>query len=580
MADTLTGSPARAQAHHAGWFRGERTLRLATGLTLFSWVATHLINHAFGAFGIDAMYSAAKVLLPPWQTPVGRTALYGAALIHMSLGLWSLWRRRNLRIPAAEWWQLVLGLSIPLLLLQHVVALRSGNVLFGLHTSYTAVLYDTFVAAAPLMIVLKLALLWIAWIHGSIGIWFWLRHRRWFAKWVPALAAIALLIPALATVGIVAGGLTAEAEAANNAFVRARLTTKSGEAALVEQFGFAASLSYALILASVLVARVIRHRHSLAQGGVTVHYPTRGNVRVPAGFSVLEASRWGGITHASVCGGRGRCSTCRVRVLDGASKLPAPITIEAETLARIKAPDDVRLACQLRPTDTVSVAPLYRSGDETSGAKIDTGGREIFSTAFSVDLRGSTKLVAARLPYDAFVIVDRFVDAVSGAVRDNGGEVCTIAGDGVMAMFGLTIAGAEPDGGARAALAAALATFERVDALNAALADELSAPLAFGVGLHSGMSIVGRMGSATQRSFQYLGDTGNTAARLEALTKGRGLPIALSASTVKAARLRGDAVSTPELCQVEGLSEPVTVFFADRDVLTNLVASTSHIRKA
>src|SRR6266511_2851389 len=68
------------------------------------------------------------------------------------------------------------------------------------------------------------------------------------------------------------------------------------------------------------------------------------------GATVLETLRENGIPHASVCGGRARCTTCRVMVTRGLDALPAPAGLEAKALARIEAPAGLRLACQIRPT--------------------------------------------------------------------------------------------------------------------------------------------------------------------------------------------------------------------------------------
>src|SRR5262249_42718836 len=150
------------------------------------------------------------------------------------------------------------------------------------------------------------------------------------------------------------------------------------------------------------------------------------------GFSVLEASRWAGIPHASVCGGRGRCSTCRVRVVVGGESLAVPSAMERATLARIGAARDVRLACQIRPSADIAVAPLVApTRAEASGADRFTaaaeGGAEIQIAAMFVDLRQSTRLAAGRLPYDALFLFDRYIQAVTGPIRDNGGHVTSIA---------------------------------------------------------------------------------------------------------------------------------------------------------
>jgi len=90
--------------------RLERPSRLTTGLILFAFATTHLLNHAIGIRSIAAMQDASAMLIAPWQTPVGAGVLYSSFLVHALLGLYALYRRRHLRIPAGEAWQLALAL--------------------------------------------------------------------------------------------------------------------------------------------------------------------------------------------------------------------------------------------------------------------------------------------------------------------------------------------------------------------------------------------------------------------------------------------------------------------------------------
>ena len=109
----------------------------------------------------------------------------------------------------------------------------------------------------------------------------------------------------------------------------------------------------------VLAARGLRSL--LERNGkalITIIYPQRA-VQVPRGWTVLEVSRHFGIPHRAMCGGRARCSTCRVRVVDGASRCPPPGPDERRTLDRVRASPDVRLACQLRPDMDIAVVPLF-----------------------------------------------------------------------------------------------------------------------------------------------------------------------------------------------------------------------------
>ena len=114
-----------------------RRLRLASGLILFTYVATHLANHALGLISLSAMETGRLGYLALWRNLPGTVALYGALLIHIALALVSLYRRRTLRMPAWEALQLVLGLVIPPLLASHVIGTRVASHWYGSIDSYS-----------------------------------------------------------------------------------------------------------------------------------------------------------------------------------------------------------------------------------------------------------------------------------------------------------------------------------------------------------------------------------------------------------------------------------------------------------
>src|SRR5580698_9482034 len=81
----------------------ERKIRLTTGLILFAYAASHFLGHATGLFGLAIMDAVGRnVILAPWQTLIGRTALVCSLLIHAGLGLRALYRRRHLKAPASK----------------------------------------------------------------------------------------------------------------------------------------------------------------------------------------------------------------------------------------------------------------------------------------------------------------------------------------------------------------------------------------------------------------------------------------------------------------------------------------------
>ena len=272
------------------------------------------------------------------------------------------------------------------------------------------------------------------------------------------------------------------------------------------------------LLALTIVGRIVRSAN-LWSRRVRIRYPNDQVVTVPAGFSVLEASRTAGIPHISVCGGRGRCSTCRVRVLEGLQEQPPPTAQERGTLARIKAGPNVRLACQFRPVREIAVVPILSTGRNGVTALVHAGraqGQEREVAVLFCDLRGFTSLTEKRLPFDTVFILNRYFEAVGEAVEDAGGYIDKFIGDGVLALFGLNTT---PQEAARQALDAALRIKAGLARLNEDYASEFEHPLRIAMSLHAGPAIVGQMGYGQATSLTAVGDTINAASRLEGLAK-------------------------------------------------------------
>ncbi len=159
-------------------------------------------------------------------------------------------------------------------------------------------------------------------------------------------------------------------------------------------------------------------------------------------------------------------------------------------------------------------------------------GEERRVTILFVDLRGSTRLAEARLPYDVVFLLNHYLAEMTDAVDHSAGHYSNFTGDGLMALFGLEIA---RDHGASGALRCACEMVEKVERLNAELASELPEPLAIGIGIHTGEAIVGRMGPPRTPLLSALGDAVNTAARLESASKELEAPIVVSRTTMEAA---------------------------------------------
>jgi adenylate cyclase len=508
-----------------------RRLRLACGWVMFSYLTLHFLNHALGNISLDAMLWGSRIHERIWRGPVGGTALYAAFLIHFSLALWALYQRRSWRMGWGEGFRLVLGFSIVPLLLHHYMAERWVYTMYGYHRNFDSVLV-TYFDSIPFWGERQVLVLLIAWTHGCLGMHFWLRHRPGYQRLKPLLLAFAVLLPSLSLLGVAQGAREAIRLAQDPVYrtalnIRAHIRDPA-LANFLWHIEIGIYSAYAGIVALVFAARGARALNERRRGFIRITYPSGEVVRVPRGLAVLEASRRAGIPHASICGGRGRCSTCRIRVLRGFDGLPPPSLHEAAVLARFKAGRSVRLACQVRPTGDLAILPLLPPDIGADDRRRRTAGAadtERFVAIMFIDIRGSTGLVEQRLPYDVVFLLNHFFEAVGGAVVAVGGAPNQFLGDGMMALFGIDCG---PREACHQALDAIAPIHHRLRDMNRTLADELQQPIDIGIGIHAGSVILGELGYRERFVLTAIGDAVHVAARLQELTKTYGCKAVIS----------------------------------------------------
>ncbi len=537
-----------------------RGIRLFTGLIAAAYVISHLVNHSLGILSIEAMDAYRRVNGAIWQSPPGTVLLYGSLLCHLCLGLQALYRRSHLRLKPWEWAQLVLGLAVPFLLIEHIIGARIAPWLIGFDATYGYVL--SFIWLDQRQAILQSLLIVIVWAHFAIGLHFWLRLKPWHARLAPILHVMGVLVPLLALIGFSRAGMTVESLATDPAWLNAvRKDLYQAPPELISGLvrALPATLwGFAGLLGLVLVGRQIRRLFRNRRGTIRVDYPGGESVEAPVGATILEASRLGGLPHASVCGGRGRCTTCRVQVVAGLSDLEPPSELEARALTRINAEPEVRLACQTCPRRNTGVLPLLpptataRDGRRPGGLQ----GKELSVAILFVDLRGSTRLGEARLPYDVVFILNQFFAEMADALKETNGHYAQFNGDGLMALYGLD---GEFAAGCRDAIAGGLEMQRRMGRLNRAFEAELGRPLQIGVGIHGGDAIVGSMGPPTSPNMSAIGDNVNLAARLEGLTKDYGCDLVVSTETARQAGLDLSAYPRHD-AEVRGRDETIEIF--------------------
>ncbi len=519
-----------------------RNTRLVTGLILFAFVAAHLANHALGLVSIDAMNDARDIRTAITRSLPGTVILLLAAVIHALLGVEKIVSRRLAAISVRGLIQIGFGLLIPILLARHLIGTRIVHELYGVNDDYHYALWAMWPGEAWR----QAGLIMLVWVHGCIGIYMWIRFRGWYGRWQPWLLSAAVLLPVLAYTGFINAGRMQAGEVPEGLPLAA-----SQYATVLWLMDVALYMSLAFI-GMLLTIKLVQLTRLKLLPKVAVTYNNQITRTVPAGMTLLEISRVARVPHASMCGGKARCSTCRVQVLHGMEALLPPGEEELRALKRagITSPH-IRLACQVRPRSDLSVITLVaatgRSG--RTGPDKYAAGVERTVTIMFVDIRGFTRFSEGRLPYDVLFILNQYLERMSEQIIRHGGYVDKFMGDGILAVFGMETDAAT---GARSALAAASGLSTVLDELNSLHEDELADPLRIGIGIHTGECILGRVGASRNHEagdrITVLGDTVNTASRLEASSKELGVEAVISVETLTAA---GKAADKTALVTIE-----------------------------
>ena len=544
-------------------------LRLASGLVLFAFALTHLLNHALGLVSLDLMLAVQDVRMAVTRSLPGTLILILAAAIHVALGLAQFTQTQMRRMGWQNAIQLGFGLLIPLLLIRHVLGTHGVHALFGVDDDYHYALWVMWPGQA-----INLALLIVlVWVHACIGLHHWLGGRAWYRRLTWLWQGLALLIPVLAYAGFVSA---ARLEQLNGSFQNPLSASEYAE--FVALVGTSNWIYVCLLAAAAAVWGLFLVADRLGSR-VTVTYVDGPVAHAPRGLSILAISRVNRIPHAAVCGGRARCSTCRVRVMKGQEHLPPPSDLEQRVLRRLGAPANVRLACQVYPKASITISTLLPAQimpDTDQGIDRYLWGIERDVTVMFCDLREFTHLTEGRLPYDIVFVLNQFLGRMAETIEDTGGFVDKFMGDSVMAIFGMDTS---PRVAALQAMAAARAMDGVLDGLNQSLREALPAPLSMGIGMHSGPAILGRIGTMRQAggdmaALTALGETVNLASRLESKSKELGVQLVVSAETADLAGLGPCTGCAPQMIDVRGLSHPIKVYAVRRatDLPVNVAA--------
>ncbi len=511
-------------------------LRIFTGLILFVYVFMHLLNHSFNLISIQSADFVRKEYFSLiWQNPIGIFALYFSLITHMFLGFYAIIIKKSFKLKLKDWLQIIFPILALLMLIQHVAVSFIITKIFPGEETYELVFAaihstpDEYLSTTLLFTFMTIFI----WFHGVIGIDSYIKHKasqnknlNFYFKFTLFFKLFYWIFPTVSVLGFLIGLKEMSYVAHIKTLENEENFMFSILSKFIPQDAFPYVLQvkpivmnyypiFVLILIILIVWSIIKIKFF---GTIKVYYPGTKSVLITKGTSILEASKIGKIPHQGICGGRGRCTTCRIKIISSKGDVIKPNINEIKAIERAGLEDGIRLACQLRPTNNISVIPLLNPNSTLESLKnlLNLTGKEQETVILFVDLRDFTKLSEKVLPYDVVYILNKYYAACGEVIEKNYGRLDKFIGDGIMAIFDKSKSINE---NSKNAIISANNISSKMKQLNKEIFSEFSEKIKFGIGIHAGNTIVGMMGYGNNVSETVVGDNVNIASRLESLTK-------------------------------------------------------------
>ena len=255
--------------------------------------------------------------------------------------------------------------------------------------------------------------------------------------------------------------------------------------------------------------------------------------------NLLEALVAAGLPIAHLCGGKARCSTCRVAIVEGLADLSERTEAEAAMATRLDFPDLVRLACQTTASASVRLRRLVLDKQDVELASqlgkpkfVGPIGKEVHVAVMFVDVVGYTTMAEALPAYDIVHLLNRFFTRADSIVEDNAGRVDNYMGDAFLALFGID----DDPYPALSAVRCGIGVLELAEDLTRYIEIIYHQTFKVRVGIDFGEVVYGLMGAESSARETVIGDTVNVASRLESANKDTGTEILVSDAVFEEAR--------------------------------------------
>jgi class 3 adenylate cyclase len=250
--------------------------------------------------------------------------------------------------------------------------------------------------------------------------------------------------------------------------------------------------------------------------------PDKIDAVAPEGEDLLHALLHAAVPHAHACGGHGRCSTCRVQILDGLQHCLPRNEAESAMADRLGFGPQLRLACQTKVTGDVRLRRLVLDDEDTelaeeevNGGALRSLGDEKSACVMFADIRSFTAFTESLPAHDVIHVLNRYFRQMGRVISHHGGFIDNYFGDGVFALFGID----NPEEAPLRAVKAGLDMLEAVASLRDYLEASYGRWFDIGIGLHYGPVVVGGVGANEIKRITAVGDTVNMTSRIEAATR-------------------------------------------------------------
>jgi adenylate cyclase len=296
-----------------------------------------------------------------------------------------------------------------------------------------------------------------------------------------------------------------------------------------------------------------------------VEFTGEGFVPVRQGETLLEAALNAHIPMFHECGGHGRCSTCRVLVVEGHHSL-SPINEKEKMLqSQMRFPPNIRLACQTtvvgkhvkmsRIIRDESDIDLYVGAD--AGESTQQLGEEKELAMFFLDIRNFTAFVETQLPFDIIHIVRKLFTTFQESIEQNQGKIIETAGDGLYAVFGLESGVKKAVDRAVKAGFSILASLKELN--DSYFSKYFNQKIEIGIGVHAGVAVGGNIRLGRENHMVVMGHAVNIASRLQNATKELNNNFIISADVFNLLSAPPAVYKTASLV-LKGISKPLQVY--------------------